>query len=117
MNHFHQRDHVFDRSFRQDSMAEIKNVSWASSSLSQNSFRVRSQRLLIRKQRDGIEISHDRHIVTDALPAFIETYAPVEPDHVATSFTHQLEQRRRSRTEMDHWHTRRHVADHALRVR
>src|ERR1051325_306509 len=117
MDHFHQRDHVFNRSFRQYSMAEIKNVSRPSLSLSENSFHLLSQYLLICKQDDGIEISHHRHVVTDTLPAFVETHAPVEPDHVAAGFTHQLEQRRSTRTEMDYRHARSDIPDHVARVR
>src|SRR5262245_35553776 len=98
-------------------MAEIKNVPGPPSSLIQNPFRVPSQCFLIFEQRDGIEISHYRHVVTDSLPAFIETHAPVEPDYVSSGLAHQLEQRHRTRTEMDHRNVGCHVADNVSRMR
>ena len=78
-------------------MSQVKNMPSTSTSLLQNPLRLLANHILLRKQHHRIEISHHRNVVTDTLPTIIQPHTPIESDHIATSFTHQLQQRRCSR--------------------
>src|ERR1700752_757075 len=97
-------------------MTQIKDMPRSSSNLFQYPLRLLPQNILTCKQRNRIEISHHRHVVPNTPPAFIESDTPVESDHIATSFAHQLQQSCGSGTEVNYRNTLRHIPNHALRV-
>src|SRR6185369_5773580 len=98
-------------------MSKIEDMALSSSGLIQDPLSLRTEYILLRKQRNWIEVSHHRDVVTNTLPRFIESHTPVESDHIATGFAHQFEQRRRSRTEVNYRNALRHIPNHALRMR
>src|SRR5690349_3813736 len=94
MYEVYQRNHIFHRRLRQDPVAQVEDVTRTTIRLVQNPFRLRAQHPLISKQHNRIEVTHHRHIMTNAFPSFIESHAPVEPDNITTGFAHHFEQRR-----------------------
>src|ERR1051325_11544442 len=98
-------------------MSEIEDVSRLPTCLIEDSLRLRAQHIRFRKQRHRIEISHYRYVMTDTLPAFVESDAPVESNHIAAGFAHQLQQRSRAGAEMNHRNTRHNIPNHIPRMR
>src|SRR5829696_2733736 len=76
-----------------------------------------SQHLLLCKQHNRIEIAHHCDLVTHALPAFVQSHAPVESNHIATSLAHQLQQRCCPRAEVDHRNAWGNTSDDAACMR
>src|SRR5215467_11645545 len=98
-------------------MTKIEDMTRPSSRLLQNSLRLLTNHILLRKQHNRIEISHHRNVMPDTLPTLIKPHTPIQPDHIATGFAHQLKQRCRSRSEMNNRNALRDILDHALRMR
>src|ERR1043166_9011574 len=71
-----QRNHILNRRLGQDPVAQVEYVTWTPIRLIQNSFRLRTHHVWLSKQRNRIEITHHRYIMTDALPCFIEPPTP-----------------------------------------
>src|ERR1043165_6002754 len=98
-------------------MTKIEDMSLPSYSLIEYPLRLLTQNILLCKQRNRIEIPHYRDGVSNPLPRLVESDTPVEPDHIAARFTHQFQQRRRSRAEVNNGNTLRHIPDHTLSMR
>src|SRR5215212_5281346 len=98
-------------------MPEVEYMSGTPLCLIEDPLRLCSKRILFCKQHDRIEISHYGHIMTHASPAFIESDTPVEPEHIAARFAHQLEQRSCSSSKVNYRNTRHNVSNHVLRMR
>ena len=84
-------DDVIDWSFGQDTVAEIENVPWPTGGAPENFADATFDFFGRREQRDRIEITLHRDIMSDGAPAFIQIYPPVEPDHIATRSANVLQ--------------------------
>src|SRR5829696_5117733 len=117
MNHIDQRDYVINGRLGQNAVSQIEYMTRATSSFIQNPPGLCSKRILIRKQDNRIEISHHCHVMTGTSPSVIESHTPVESDHVAAGFAHQLQQRRCSGAKVNDRYARRNILDDASSVR
>jgi hypothetical protein len=91
MNHVYQRDHILNRSLRQNAVAQIENVPVPSVRLLQNRFSLRAQVIAICKQGNRIEVPHHAYVRAYAFPGFIKPHTPINSDHIAARFAHQLQ--------------------------
>src|SRR5215208_2134858 len=98
-------------------MTEVENMPGTPLCLIEDPPGLCAKRILVCKQHSRIEISHYGHIMTHALPAFIESDTPVEPEHITARFAHQLEQRSCSSSKVNHRNTRHNVSNHVLSMR
>ena len=90
LHSIHERDHIFDWSFRQDAVAQIEDVPGPSARLFENRFSLRAKMISIGEESYGIEIAHHAHVMTDTLPSFVESHTPIKPNNIAARFAHQF---------------------------
>src|SRR5690349_9985439 len=95
------RLHILNWSFRQNSMAEIKNVPWPAVRAAKHFCSTGFQTFPTGKQEHGIEITLNGSHISKPCPAFIERHAPVEAYHVCIRGLHLRQQRRGFRPEID----------------
>ena len=87
---FDECNHILDRCLRQDTVTEIEDVAGPSTGLCENFANVSAKVVQACKQIDRIEIAHYTDIEPNALPSFIQRYAPIQSNHIAAGLTHQL---------------------------
>src|SRR5947209_11322131 len=117
MHSVDQLNYILRRCLGQNSMAEIKNVSWSTSSLIKNLLRFGPKMGRTCEQRNRVKITHNSFVVPNALPGLIEPNAPINANHIPTGSAHQLEQRRGAGAETDYWRSRRETFNHTPRMR
>ena len=90
-------DHMIDRRFRQDAVAEIENMSGTAAGAAQD-FRHSAFDFFRRgEQRDRVEVALHGDIVADGGPAFVEIDTPVEADDIAAGGADVVSTSRRCR--------------------
>src|SRR6185437_7235935 len=106
---------IFHRGFRQDPVAQIKDVSCSSASVVQNSPRACLDLFPIREQQNRIEIALHCAVVPQQLPSFIERNAPVQSDNISSSFLHLSQQRGRIGSKINNRRARSFQSSNQLR--
>src|SRR5260370_11398029 len=93
--------YVFERGFRQNSVAQIEDVPGPAAGLTQNRRRARAQLLLPGEEQDGIEIALHCPLKLQATPRLIEREAPVNSNNLGAGLFHRRQEGGRIRTEID----------------
>jgi hypothetical protein len=78
-----QGDHVVDRSFGEDAVAQIENMACTAGGTAQNVGGAGFDFFRRREQGNRIEITLHGNIVTDGSPSLVEIDPPVQADDVA----------------------------------
>src|SRR5260370_12540920 len=110
-------NHVIDWSLGKDSVSEVENVTGAAGGLIENRASARSDFANVGEQRDWIEVALHRDIMMEPRPRVGEIDAPIQPDHVAACFAHQLEQVSGHGAEVNNRHIRGYRRNYRGRMR
>ena len=92
MNGFNECDCIFNRSLREDSVAEIEYVPRASRRLIQYTFCLFSDLSGICQQNGRIKISLDAEFVPDSFPCPVQSGPPVNTHDLRTRLRQQWQQ-------------------------
>src|ERR1700687_4286181 len=86
--------HVLDGRLRQDSMAEVEDMTGPLTRTAQDIFRARLQFLPAGEEQHRIQVTLHRTTVFQAAPALVEWDAPIESDYFGSRFFHRRQKGR-----------------------
>src|SRR3954447_26260802 len=100
-NHLDDSFHVLHRSFGQDTVSEIYDVTWAGPRTLKQLLHLAAEFRERGEQRRGIQITLHGGAVADLHPGLVDVHAPVYSDNVAAGRMELLEEACRAGTEMN----------------
>ena len=116
MNGFDQSDHIIDGRLRQDSMAQVKDMTGPAAGAAQDLFDSPANFSGRGKEHGWIEIPLDRDIASQAFPGFVEIYSPVHADDIASGSTEGFEKPASAGAEVDGWDARSQACESCARI-
>ena len=117
MDGIDERDHVFDGRTGHDAVAEVKNMSGSCVDLIEDDFGAPANLCRGCEEDDGVEVSLNGDIVSEAFPGCGQVHSPIEAYDVASCLLDGFEEDGRIGTEMDDWDARLDRVDQFLHVR